>query len=178
MATPRGLHPVFRPDRETARPTSRSGLPVLPHLSLHHAQCRLFPPPSLLSQYARFHQPPQSPPPSIHQPQLNAHHPKRFLSQAPTSRDPFLARQGLLCPPTKFKARWLVMAVAGHQCNRLSPRRHRLGCVRKTRLQARLCVPARAQRLSSPTLCLRRTAAAMEYPLCLLPATAATIIGR
>ena len=29
MATPRGLHPVFRPDRKTARPTSRSGLPRL-----------------------------------------------------------------------------------------------------------------------------------------------------
>ena len=148
-----------RPDRGTAnRPTSRSQrLPCstcLVSSPSNHPQCRLFPFPNLLSQCARFRQPTSCPPPSIHLPRLNTHHPNRFLSQAPTSRDPFLAPQGLLCPPTKPKARQLVtveVAVAGIQSSRLSPRHRHPGYARTTRSPARQCRPARARRLSSPT---------------------------
>lgn len=154
-------HPVM-PARPGVRVTDQrvaegqtAPLPVLSHLALHHTQCRLSPSPSLPSQRARFHRRTPSPPPNIHLPQQNTHHPNRFLSQAPTSRDPSLARQGLLRHQTMFKPQGLLMVeVTGTeiQCRRLSPHHHRPGCVRTTRSPARPCIPARAQRLSSLTL--------------------------
>ena len=173
-----------RPDRETGnRPTNCPALPGLFHLPLHHIQCRLFPSQSLPSQRTRFLQR-TSPLPSIRLPQLNIHR-NRFLSQAPTSPDRSLARQGLLRPQTMFKVRGLVMVeVAGAevQCSLLSSPHHRLGCVRTTHSPARPCIPARAQRLLSPTLHRRRTAAVTESPLPLLltlfRATAATTIDH
>jgi hypothetical protein len=139
---------VSRPDRGTAnRPTCRSGLWTAPlYLSVpspsYHAQCRLFPFPSLPSQFLRFRQPAPFPPPSTYLSQPNAHHPTRFLSQAPTSRDPFLARQDPLRPPTTSKAPRLVtvgVAPAEIRYSRLSPRHRRPGCARTTRSPARLC---------------------------------------
>jgi hypothetical protein len=152
---------------------------------LHHIQCRLSPSPSLPSQRAPFHHRTPFPPPSIHLLQLNTQHPNHFLSQAPTSRDRSLARQGPLRPLTMFKARRQVMVeVTGAeiQYSRLSPRHHRPDCVRTTRSPAQPYIPARAQRLSSLTLYRRRMAAATEPLPFLLPtllrATEATIIGR
>jgi len=49
--------------------------------------------------------PASAPPQSIRLPQLTTHSPNRFPSQAPTSRDPFLACPGRLLPGANSKAR-------------------------------------------------------------------------
>lgn len=71
----------------------------------HHNQCRPSPLLNLPLLSARLHQPTLPSPPSTHLSQLTAQPPNRFPSQAPTSRDPFLAPRGRLRPRTKSKAR-------------------------------------------------------------------------
>jgi hypothetical protein len=124
------------PTGNTNRLTGRSGsgsprLSVSPHLPSHHNQCKPFPLPNLSSLYAHLHQPAPLPPQSTHRLQLTTHSPNRFLSQAPTSRDPFLARPSRLCPQTKSKARSMdkglstvELAAVGIQYS-LSPRHPR-----------------------------------------------------
>ena len=104
---------------------------VSPHLPSHHNQCKPFPLPNLSSLYAHLHQPAPLPPQSTHRLQLTTHSPNRFLSQAPTSRDPSLARPSRLHPRTKSKARsmdkglsTMELAAVGIQYS-LSPRHPR-----------------------------------------------------